>query len=125
MKKWNPPGNPRFYFPEDIRRDLEGTLAKGRWWEWLPGWAAPLSSFSNEVAVVAAACGVCRVALARRVLESSAPLHESPVYCWVSEPFSQPVALWEVVQAVESWVFYDLRPALRAIVELELDCRVG
>lgn len=125
MKKWNPPNSARFYFPEDVRRELEGTLAMGRWWEWLPSWAAPFTSFSEEVAVVAAACGVSRVELARRLLAGSTPLHESPVYCWVSEPYSQPVVLWEVVQAVESWIFYDLRPALRAVIELELDCRGG
>lgn len=123
MKKWNRPGCPQFFYPEDVRREFDSTLTSGRWWEWLPCWASPLEEFALEVAAVAAVCRVGREDLARRILEVSSPPHESPVYAWF-EPYGPPVPLWEVGQAVTCWIFYDLRPALRAIIELELDCRV-
>ena len=92
---------------------------------WLPCWAFPLKIFACEVALSAAACRVDREEFARRILDAASPAQESPEYVWVGEPFAPMVAVWEIVQALEAWIFYDLRPALRAIIELELDCCVG
>lgn len=125
LKKWSPPGCPWLFYPEDVKREFEATLACGRWWMWLPCWAFPMADFAREVALSAAACRVDQEEFARRILEAAAGAEGSPAYVWLGEPFTPMVAVWDVVQAVEAWIFYDLRPALRTILELELDCRVG
>lgn len=81
--------------------------------------------FAREVALSAAACRVDQEEFARRILGAVVGVEGSPTYVWLGEPFTPMVVVWDIVQAVEAWIFYDLRPALRAILELELDCRVG
>jgi hypothetical protein len=125
VKKWFPPDCPLVLYPEDVRREFLMVLFVGRWWDWLPCWVSPLREFSAEVAVVARAQGASPVDLARRLI-AMAGGGPGELSMWeVSEPHGPPVRTWEVMQSIDSWVFYDLRPALRAVVMMELDGIVG
>jgi hypothetical protein len=113
-KRWNPPFCPRFFYPEDIRREFLQTIFMGKWWGWLPGWAHPLQHFSKEVEIVAKALQVERVEFAIFLIQNACPLEVIPVYEWF-DPLGPQVPVWEIVQSVESWIIYDLHPLLHDI----------
>lgn len=121
VKKWFPPDCPLILYPEDVRREFLMVLFVGKWWDWLPCWAFPLREFAVEVKCVARALRVAPVELAKRlILAAGGGLGELAIW-ELSEPYGPPVPSWEIAQVIDSWVFYDLRSALRAVVMLELD----
>lgn len=119
-KRWIPGGIHLLHFPEDIYREIDASICKGRWWEWLPIWAHPLKIFSDEVATVAEICRVNKESLARRLIESSRQLIDDPFFKELNH-LSAPVSSWEIAQAIESWIFYELRQCLVHIMKMELD----
>ena len=123
-ERWNPPDCPRFHYPEDIRREFRQVMLTGRWWGWLPCWAQPLRDFAAEVGVIARASRRDPVEFAKGLIEASGSRETSPLVDWFQD-FDPPVVRWEVVQAVESWVFYDLRPVLQGFISTEFDCVVN
>lgn len=124
VKRWNPKGVRYLIYPENVRREFEDVLLSGRWWNWMHPWMHAFCDFAAEVAVVARALGVVPQVLALRLLDLIDSCEESSILCWF-DPDSPPVPAWEIGQVIEGWVFYFLRPALRAVVELELDGKVN
>jgi len=118
-----PSGSPFFYYPEDIRQEFLAILSRGKWWDWLPGWAFCVGDFANEVAVIANGCGWNKVELANYLIMSSClPHEENPIYSWVGGDFmSHKVTFWECAYATRCWVFYYLRPELEVFISRELD----
>lgn len=114
---------PRFYYSEQVQYELSGPIWRGRWWEWLPGWAEPLRDFSFEVAIVAKAMGIERIDLAQHLVEFCGEARENLIYKRVDELYAYPIPSWEIVQLVQEWIFYELRPLLRSYIELNLDGR--
>ena len=120
-RKWRIPSCPPFYYPEDIKREFLSIIYLGRWWEWMPCWALPIEKFSHEVAIVARAIGWKPVELARHIAAQAGSPEQSQVYQWVCDFNAPKVSLCECMQALESWIFYDLRPQLAFVVSAYLD----
>lgn len=96
-------------------------LFVGKWWDWLPCWALPLREFAAEVRCVARAQGALPIDLAKRLMLAAAG-GGGELEIWnIIEPYGPPIATWEIMQLIDAWVFYDLRPALRMVAMLELD----
>ena len=77
----------------------------------MPCWAFPLLSFREELQSVASGMRLKREDLAKKVID----------VCDLFAGMDGVVPTWEVVQRIEEWVFWNLRPALRAVMESEMD----
>lgn len=113
----------RLHFPENVLLEIKLVISKGRWWDWLPDWAQLLRDFAKEIESASRACGMNRIDLTRRLLEISPSLEEEMNFI-SNGYFLLPLPSWEISQAIESWIFYHLRPSLRSILEMELDGKI-
>jgi len=121
VNKWCPATRSRLHFPEDVQREILSTLARGRWWGWMPQWAIILKNFADRVEPVAKGCRMSREDLAQKLIRDSSPLEGVFLFTAFTH-FGPLVPTWFISQAVEEWVFYDLEPALRAVISNYLDC---
>jgi len=111
---------PRFWYPELVAEELSGHIWRGRWWDWLPSWAQSLREFAEEVDIVAGAMKVDRVELARSLVSASNDANSNGIFSVLYET-THPVPNWLVVLLVKEWIFYELRPELRFVMQRYLD----